>query len=402
MSSTTSRSKLSIFAFVILITVVFVIVVIVTHHNVTAPYPGHNDFMSRWEGARSYWIDGLNPYGEQASLNIQERIYGRPASLNEDPGFFAYPFYTVFIIAPLVLTDYAWASAFWMVLLEACLIGALVLQLNLLRWKPTPILLGVLLIYSIFDYFAWRGLVLGQPGLLVYALEIIAIWAYFRNRDALGGVALALSTLKPQMGFLIVPLLLLIALRYRRWRLVGAFAVTFGILAGAAFILQPSWLGDWLAQVGNYSSYTALGSPVWIITQYYLGLGTAGEWALNLPLIALMLWGWYAVIIQRKSERLLWTIALTLTVTHLIAPRTATPHYVVFMLPILFYLRGFAMHRQTLIAVVIPVGILVITWVHFLNTVQGEFEHPTVYLPLPFAILILLIITRKRWWSFTP
>ena len=60
--------------------------------------------MSRWEGVRSYWRDGLNPYGEAASANIQQRIYGRMAADDEDPGYFAYPFYTVFVLLPLVFT----------------------------------------------------------------------------------------------------------------------------------------------------------------------------------------------------------------------------------------------------------------------------------------------------------
>jgi hypothetical protein len=108
-----------VLVFAVVIGLVLIGMVILTHNNLTVLYPGHNDFMSRWEGARSYWVDGLNPYGDEASLNIQERIYGRAVVDDEDPGFFAYPFYTAFLVLPLVFTTYAWASAVWMVLLEA-------------------------------------------------------------------------------------------------------------------------------------------------------------------------------------------------------------------------------------------------------------------------------------------
>ncbi|MBZ0299688.1 MAG: DUF2029 domain-containing protein [Anaerolineae bacterium] len=375
--------------------------VALTHHNFTEPFPGLNDFMSRWEGGRSYWVDGLNPYGEQASLNIQQRIYGRPATDAEDPGYFAYPFYTLFLIWPLMQTTYAWASAIWMVLLEACLIGALFAQFDLFGWKPKPWLLGVLLLWTLLFYYPARGLILGQPGLLVYFLEVLSLWALFRRQDEVAGVALALSTLKPQMGFLIVPFLLLWGLRVRRWRFVGAFGVVFGGLVLASFLLLPSWFSDWLAQVSIYSSYTALGSPVWIITQYYLGLGSAGEWAVNLLFYGVMLWTWYGVLVQGRSERFLWAAVLTLTVTHLVAPRTATPHYAVFILPLMFYLaeinrRG--QRRGGLWSGLILAGLLILPWLHFLLTVEGEFEHPTVYLPLPFGMLILLWVTRGLWW----
>jgi hypothetical protein len=373
---------------------------VLTHNNFTAPYPGLNDFMSRWEGARSYWIDGLDPYGDAASLNIQNQIYGRPVQEGEDPGFFAYPFYTLFFVWPLVHTSYAWASAVWMVLLAACLVASVFLILNLFDWRPKPLVLGLLILWSLLFYFSARGLILGQPGLLVYFLEIAALWAIAKGHDRSAGVALAFSTLKPQMGFLIVPFLLLWGVRARRWRFVMAFTGVLGVLVVASFLMQPSWLGDWIAQIQRYPSYTALGSPVWIVTQYYLGLGSIGEWAVNLIFYGFMLWTWYGVLVQGRTDRWLWAAVVTLTVTHLVAPRTATPHYVVFMLPIIFYFREIvrANRRWGSVFVVLIIAALVfLPWMHFLLTVEGEFEHPTVYLPLPFAMVILLWLTRKLW-----
>ncbi|MGB0972493.1 MAG: enoyl-CoA hydratase-related protein, partial [Mycobacterium sp.] len=34
---------------------------------------------------------------------------------------------------------------------------------------------------------------------------------------------------------------------------------------GLSFLLQPTWLSDWLHQVSAYPNYTELGGPVWII-----------------------------------------------------------------------------------------------------------------------------------------
>jgi hypothetical protein len=397
------RAQLLIFT-VFIVALLFGSVVFI-HNSLTAPYPGLNDFMSRWEGGRSYWVDGLNPYGEQASLNIQQRIYGRAVVEGEDPGYFAYPFYTLFVVWPLVYLDYAWASAVWLVLLSALLITALFLLLDLFKWRPKPWLLGLLLLWTLIFYFSSRGLILGQPGLVVYFLEVLAIWGLSKNQDRLAGVALALSTLKPQMGFLIVPFLLLWGLATRRWQFVGAFALAFGLLAAVSFILLPTWLSDWLAQLRLYTSYTALGSPVWIVTQYYLGLGTVGELLVNLLLYSFMVWAWYMALIAGKHERFLWTITLSLTVTHLTATRTATPHYVVFIIPLIFYLKLLTQHYRRqggLWAALILMALLVIPWVHFVNTVAGEFEHPTVYLPLPFGMLLLLWLTRAQWWNSSP
>jgi len=377
--------------------------VVATHDALTAPHPGHNDFMSRWEGVRAFWYEGLNPYGEQASAQIQQRIYGRPAQPGEDPGYFAYPLYTVFLLWPLVHTSYAWAAAIWMVLLEACLIGAQLLLLDLFGWRPRRWLLAALLLWTLVQYFAARGLLLGQPGIVVYFLEVLALWGLARGRDRLAGGALAISTLKPQMGYLLVPFLLLWALRDRRWHFVAWFAGVFGALMLAAFVAEPGWLGDWIAQIRRYPSYTAIGSPVWVVMAHYLGLGTAGEWAVNLLLFGGLLGAWHAVLWQGRRERLDWTIMLTLTVTHLAAVRTATPHFVVFVIPLTFYLRKLSRRAQggawTGLALL---ALAALPWLHFLLTLDGDFEHPSMYLPLPFGGLALLWLTRRWWWDAPP
>lgn len=396
------RIQQIIFAGVVL--AILAVTTVFIHDYFTKPYPGFNDFMSRWEGARSFVIDGLNPYGDEASLNIQEQIYGRPVVEGEDPGYFAYPFYTIFMIWPLVYMSYAWASAIWMVLLAVCVVAALLLLLDLYGWKPKTWLMGLLIFWSLLFYFAGRGLILGQVGLVVYLLEMLTVWALVKNRDEMAGVALALSTVKPQMGFLIVPFLLLWGVRARRWRYLGAFGLPFGLLMTLSFLMQPSWLGDWIVQVRLYPSYT-VASPVWILTQMYLELGDIGEGAVTLALYGLLLWTWYGVLVQKHGERFLWVASLTLVITHLVAPRTATPHFLVFMLPLVFYLAEVARRNRrqgVRWVVLILVALLVIPWVHFLVTIVGDQEHPVVHLPLPFGMLLLLWFTHRMWWQKAP
>lgn len=397
-----ASKRLRAFIFIVVGMVFFVGTVVVARNMLTEPYPGHNDFLSRWEGARSFWVDGLNPYGEQASLNIQKEIYGRPVEADEDPGYFAYPMYTALLVWLLVYMDYAWASAIWMVLLAACLLASLFLLLDLYRWRVKSWLLAILCIWVLLFYYSARGLILGQVGVVVYFLELVTLWALVKKQDGLAGVALAISTIKPQMGFLIVPFFLLWALRYRRWRFVVFFSGTMLLLLGISFVLLPSWLSDWLRQLGNYTSYTAFGSPVWIITNYYLGLGNWAEIVVSGLIALAMLVAWYWLL-RGHPEQFLWATALTLTVTHLIAPRTATPHYVVFIIPLMFYFAAIVKRnrrRGGLWVVLILAGLIILPWAHFLLTVIEQFEHASIYLPLPFAMFFLLWWTRKLWWNF--
>jgi hypothetical protein len=372
----------------------------------TSRYPGANDFYSRYGGARAFWIDRLNPYGEAASLQIQNGIYGRPAARDEDPGYFAYPFYTIILMGPLALLPYPWAEAIWLVLIEACLVGAFVLLADLFGWRPPTWLLVTGMIWTITFYPAARGLFLGQPGIVVYLLEVLTIWALARQHEVVAAIALALSTIKPQMGFLLVPFLLLWGLRFQRWRFVVGFAALWGALVVVSLLLQPSWFGDWLAQLQLYPEYTAIGSPVWVIAHVYLpSLGQPGEVALTVGLLGLMAWAWWQTLWRQEASKFLWTVALTLTVTHLVALRTATPHFVVFILVLVFYFqeitRASARRAPVLVLAVMVVLTLSLWWL-FLRTVINRFEHPIMYLPLPVGSLLLIWFTRRRWWRSAP
>ncbi|MFC1960175.1 glycosyltransferase family 87 protein [Chloroflexota bacterium] len=365
------------------------------------PYPGANDFYSRWSGVQSYWMKGLDPYSEEASLAIQIGIYGRPVIAGEDPGYYAYPMYTTFLLAPLAPLPYTWAEAIWLTLLMGMLLGALFLLLNAYKWRPTPWLLGVTALWTLLFYPASRGILLGQPGIAVYFLEVLALWALVKNRDSLAAFALALSTIKPQMGFLIVPFVLLWGLWYRRWRLIGWFVAIWGGLMLLSFVMLPTWFGSWWEQLTLYTSYTVIGSPVWVLTHIYLPqLGTVGEIALSVALLIIMLWAWARTIIQRKSNEFGWTFCLTLTITHLIALRTATPHFVVFIIPLIFYFKYLTdrePRRGPRLVFLIQIALVVSYWVLFLTTVTERFEHPIIYLPLPVGMLLLLLFTRSLW-----
>jgi hypothetical protein len=379
----------------------FLVLLVVLHHNLlTALFPGHNDFLVVWEAARSYWQDGLNPYLEQTTTNIQMRMFGRLATADDlSVLFFAYPMYTVAVLLPLVYMPYAWAAAIWMVALEAMLITALFMICDLIRWRPSPLMLGLLLLMTFGFYFAVRGLLLGQVGVMVYWLEILALWALWKGRDHLAAVALALSTMKPQMGFLLIPLLLIWALANRRWRFLIGFTAASVVLMALSFALEPGWVSDWIAQVALYPSHAVIGSPVAVVTEMALGLGGWAELLVS-GVIGLWLLAQWVPLLRGHSERWLWVCALTLAVTHVVAPRTATPHYIVYFLPIVFLLAALVRRRQTLVAVMVALAVVILPWVQFMLTLgESKFEHPSMYIILPFLSLPSLWFTRRGWWE---
>jgi hypothetical protein len=362
--------------------------------------------MTPFEATRAFWFDGLNPYGSEATERIQFRIFGGPPRPEQDPGYFSYPLYATYLIVPVANLEYTWASAIWMVALEVSLIGAMILILGLFRWRPPPVFLGMLLLWTLLFYPGGRGLILGQYSHIVFFLQMLTLWGLSRNEDALAGTSLAISTLKPQMGYLLVPFLLLWAYKKHRWQFIYWFAGIFAGLLAVAFAVFPGWFGEWLNRLNLYTSYTPA-SPLSIIAGDYLGLDDVGERGLRIILYGLTLWPWALILLKGRDEWLMWTIVWTLTLTQLTAFSSATPHFVTFMIPIVFYVIWIKEHGgrySTLLNSGILLVILITPWVHFLMTVGGvdaEQEASSVQVAMPVIFLAVMWLTRRMWLKST-
>ena len=376
--------------------------VVATHALFTSRYPGANDFASRWGGARAFWRGGVSPYSDEATRQIQLLIYGRPIQPEEeqefDPDPFAYPFYTVFLVWPLVWMPYAWAEAVWLVILEVCLFVGLLLALYVHDWRPPRWLLACTAVWAFLFYPDVRALLLGQFAVFVFAMVALTLWALKERRDILAGFFLALSTVKPQMIFLLVPFLLWWAVRERCWRFAASFLGGMALLLGASWVAEPGWMAGFFRQVTRYTSYTALGSPIWILTHLvFPALGVWGEGVLSVLAVASLIWAAWWAFRQGSARALGWAVGWCLIVTNLVALRTATTNYVVLLFPLAMVFRALQRRRGgAWLVLLVELVLLVGLWVLFLTTVVQKFEHPIVYLPLPFGLMAVFAAAR-RW-----
>lgn len=371
------------------------------HEFFTTRYPGANDFYARWRPTRAWLFEGHGPYSEEATLATQIGMYGRPALPAEDKALFSYPFYSIlFFFLPALISDYAWASAIWLAVLQFAILGLLLLSLRWANWRPPPWLLGLTLVFGLFWYHTARTLILGQFAALNALLMVGVLLAARGSRAGLAGCLLALSTSKPQMTFLFVPAVLLWALLTRRWKLITGFGVTFALLLGGSFALRPFWLSEWQQQLGVYVDNSINRPPVSFIAEW---LWPTGQW----PLVQTVLSGLLILYWLRESWRALklngarweWVLALTLVTTCLIAPRTATTDYLM-MTPVLFLLFGVLQSRwgaRGLALIVLAQLILFVgLWVLFAATVVGDQEHSLMYLPWPLLMWLGLLWARPQ------
>jgi Gpi18-like mannosyltransferase len=94
-------------------------------------------------------------------------------------------------------------------------------------------LLALTVLWGILLYNSVRTVILGQFAGIVFLGIVATIFALRRQREGIAGVLLALTTMKPQMSFLLIPALLIWGLGQRRWRFLAAFFLSLAVLFGA-------------------------------------------------------------------------------------------------------------------------------------------------------------------------
>ncbi|WP_420627167.1 glycosyltransferase family 87 protein [Candidatus Leptofilum sp.] len=393
--TTTFKKKLAAIAGILLL---FALVTIGVQTQFTSKTPGANDFYPRWKGAQLFFQEGIDPYSEEATLAIQQTLYGRPATPEEDQALFVYPFYTVLTLFPLVWLPYSWVQAIWLSALIFSLGASLFIILDYLGWKMSLPTMAVALIWMIVMYNSSRTVIIGQYAGLILLWLAGCLWALRQKRDGLAGILLALTTIKPQMIFLVIPALAIWGIGQKRWRFAGIFAGSMLALVAVSFLMHPSWLQGFIHQLTSYPSYTDIGSPLWVITGYYFPqLGKPVEWGFILLCLGYLFYQWRRLpAVSAGSAEFTYLIGLTLIITNLVVIRTATTNYIVMYIPLLFLLQSVESRYGSLWTILFFVVTVIGTWGLFLYTVAGIWEHPINYLPLPFGLMFIFLLWGKK------
>lgn len=214
-------------------------------------------------GAVSLWLNGGDPYGAY-----------QVGGITYDAGYFAYPPPALLFAAPLTLLPW-WLSAL-------IVQSIAVVSFERWAWRMTG---RSALVWVVLWPPLLQGLQIGQTTLLVLAVLLLAERDAHDRRDLRAGVLLALALLKPQVSILALVYLLLISLRDRRWRLIGAFVGTSAALwLGIALVAGPQIYLQWFNGLNAYSQalpdrpmiFLPLG-PLVVVLAFWLWRRRAGD-----------------------------------------------------------------------------------------------------------------------------
>lgn len=366
----------------------------------TSKFPGANDFFVRWLGGREYLLHGTNPFDRSVAEKAQMAMFGRlTRPEDKDQAYFAYPLYTLYFYWPLSLLPYAWAQAIWMTLLQFMLLGNTILAIRLAHWRPPGWLFWLTVFWGIFFYNGARAIILGQFSILVGLALFLALGAIECRRDGWAGIFLSLTTIKPQMVFLVVVFLLLWALARRRRRLAGSFVVSLLVLVGSSMLLVPTWPLDFVRNAIAYTDYVAFGTPLENLLHYFLPAAVAAP--LTVVLSALffltLLPGWWLAL-RGRAEGFTWAVMTTLIVGSLITFRSATTNQIILYLPLFFFFRRLPAAKRPAAPALIEVGLAIFMWGIFAATLEGNWENVMLHGLLPALMLALYAIDGRALW----
>lgn len=330
-----------------------------------------NDFYPVWVTAREA-LGGRDPYSAGMTREIQIGLFGRPLDRPGDPKdlrTFAHPAYTLLLMWPAAAMRFEAARVAIGILLLAFMPASVWLWLKALGWHVCWPWMLVIVALSVCSYPALEGLYAEQLGLAVAFLLAAAIVAVRRGRLLLAGVLIALTMIKPQMTVLVTAYVLLWSFFEIRTRVrfaVGLFA-TLLLLVGAALLVWPRWIQEWVGVIGQYHGYAEPSLLGGLVTSL-LGARLAGVGTALLTAAAIivgMAIAWRNRDASAESLRFVLTVSVLLAITTIaILPGQAVYDHVILLPGILIVVRYWReLRRMGRVArILLGLGAAVLFW----------------------------------------
>lgn len=211
----------------------------------------HRDFYPRWAGARLALFEGCDPYALETTKRMQVELYGAPLPSDADQQGFAYPAQLVVLLFPFwFINDVEAAAAAWAGLSIVIILSTLYLVRCIWGKPPIWVLVGGLLWhYSLLMVFQT------QVTAIPLAAVGVGYWAFSRQRDVAAGIALAVGIIKPELVLVPTVVLLILAVRARRWPFVLAFGLAQVMLFVGSIIIAGWWVPGWIQALTGYAAY---------------------------------------------------------------------------------------------------------------------------------------------------
>ncbi|HUT16183.1 MAG TPA: glycosyltransferase family 87 protein [Anaerolineae bacterium] len=200
----------------------------------TVPHP--RDLAAYW-GSATLLLHGQDPYDLQALLDLERSL----GWTGPEPVVAWNPPIAQVLLLPLGAMSFQAAAVFWLIVNPVLIALAAICAWSRLRpaLHRFAIIGAPILAFS----FAPSLHTVLEGQITTFVLLGLVGYLFFRSRgqESLAGACCVALLVKPQLVYLLVPLLFVDAARERRWSAMTGFVVTLAAFLGVATYLYPGW-----------------------------------------------------------------------------------------------------------------------------------------------------------------
>jgi hypothetical protein len=271
-------------------------------------------------------------YCPGALAAAQAQLLGyTPAASATFPVPFVNPAVVAWLIQPLAALPLQTGTDLFIGVNVTAMALAAVLLTHRARPQLGGLLAGCLVITAVFSLEAGTGILLGQSDGLMLLAATLAIEALDRHRPVLAGLLLTPLLLKPQLLWLVPPVLI----AARQWRMLGALAAGgVVVLLGSIAVAGPGHLLDTVGLVTApaYAHLDLQSNSIPTLIARPLGSNSAA-WIVALALAAIAIAG-MAVARERIREHLIPAVAIGIGLSVLLSPHLGDYSLMLLAIPV--------------------------------------------------------------------
>lgn len=327
------------------------------------------DFFDFYNAGQAAFVEEISPYSEEVEIRNQLGIYGHLALPGQDLLAFNYPPYALIPFLPLSFLSLKLAQSIW-----AAFLFSTLLVLPLLAFPRIP---RWAIITAFTFYPVSFSLILGNYAILMGSILIFVMgYLLLQEKPDAGmtifsGALLAFCTIKPQFSALFILFILLHALRFKRWRLLQSFFISFLVFIAFSFILLPSWPLEWYQQLFKYVDSNQAIPHVTIFLQLFLNGPTTNLLSIVITIFLFLLLGWMLRKWWLGSFSSLKILAFIGFLTYFIHPRTVSYEQIVFLVPFLIWIFSYSPSTSTITKLFFWFSAILVSWAGFFASKAG-------------------------------
>jgi len=212
------------------------------------PGRGEQDFIRYWAASRLLVIGG-NPYDGKELTALQNETQPDLMIKEGDIVEAWNPPWLLLTLLPLGLLPFNFAVPLWIFLNVVIVVSSLWMSWQLSGGADNRRLFLIVLGAGVLFGNTVILIRLGQISTLVLASLLIGITFIKEKRDWLAGAILLIATIKPQLSYLVLLVLLIWSLYHRRWKILAGMALAGLASVLIVWLILPDWLSIYIQTI---------------------------------------------------------------------------------------------------------------------------------------------------------